>query len=108
MKTAGHGCQTGETAMNRVNPLNSNEVLVQGRKANDHIISIAVERNELKSDLIVALDTHNVYRHTKLPIGKKLRKRPCSDIRTVIGRQLKDSASYAHEYMTLQNIQMKN
>jgi len=108
MKTMGHSCQTGETAMNRVNPLNSNEVLNQGRKANDHIISIAVERNELKSDLIVAIDTHNVYRHTKLPLGKKHRKRPCSDIKTVIGRPPKDSACYAHEYMTLQNIRMKD
>jgi hypothetical protein len=107
MKAAGHSCQTGETAMNRVNPLSSTEVLNEGKKANDHIIGIAVERGEFKPDLIVALDTHNVYRHTKLPIGRR-RKRPCSDIRTVMGRPPKDSACYAHEYMTLQNIKMKD
>lgn len=107
MKAAGYICQTGETAMGRINPLNSIEVFNEGKKANDHIIDIAVERGELKPALVVALDTHNVYRYTKLPIGEK-RKRPCSDIRTVMGRQPKDGACYVHEYMTIQNIKMKD
>ena len=107
MRAAGHNCQTGETAMSRVDPLSSVELFGEGCKANNHIIDIAVERGELKSELIVAIDTHNVYRYTKLSIGEK-RKRPCSDMRTVMGRQPKDGACYAHEYITLQNIKMRD
>lgn len=107
MKTRGYKCQTGETAMDRVNPMSSVDLFDEGCKANDHIIQVAVEREELRSTLMVALDTHSVYRYSKIPIGEK-RKRPCSDIRTVIGRQPKDGACYAHEYMTLQNIKMKD
>jgi len=107
MKTRGYKYQTGQTAMDRVNPVNSVDLFNEGCKANDHIIQVAVERGELKHKLFVAIDTHNVYRHTKIPIGKK-RKRNCSDIRTVIGRKPKNSAYYAHEYMTLQNIKMKD
>ncbi|MCK4347477.1 MAG: transposase [Thermoplasmatales archaeon] len=108
MKSAGHVCQTGETAMDRVGSLLSSALFEEGCKANDHIINNSVERGELKKDLFVAIDTHNVYRHTKIPIGRKLRKRSCSDILTVIGRKPKDGACYAHEYMTLQNIKMKD
>ena len=107
MKTRGYKCQTGETAMDRVNPMSSVDLFNEGCKANDHIIRVAVEREELRSTLMVALDTHSVYRYSKIPIGEK-RKRACSDIRTVIGRQPKDGACYAHEYMTLQNIKMKD
>jgi hypothetical protein len=107
MKTRGYKYQTGQTAMDRVNPVSSVDLFNEGCKANDHIIQVAVERGELKSTLMVALDTHSVYRYSKIPIGEK-RKRPCSDIRTVIGRQPKDGACYAHEYMTLQNIKMKD
>ena len=107
MKTRGYKYQTGQTAMDRVNPVGSVDLFNEGCKANDRIIQVAVERGELKSTLVVALDTHNVYRYSKIPIGEK-RKRPCSDIRTVIGRQPKDGACYAHEYMTLQNIKMKD
>jgi len=108
MKAAGHHCQTGETAMDRVGPLLSSALFEEGRRANDHIIKNSVERGELKKKLFVAIDTHNVYRHTKIPIGKKLRKRSCSDILTVIGRKPKNNACYAHEYMTLQNIKMRD
>ena len=108
MKTRGYTYQTGQTAMDRVNPMSSVDLFNEGCKANDHIIQVAVERGELKPDLVVAIDTHNEYRYTKIPIGKKLRKRPCSDIRTVNGRKPKDGACYAHEYMTLQNIKMKD
>ena len=108
MKTRGYKYQTGQTAMDRVNTVNSVDLFNEGCKANDHIIQVAVERGELKPDLIVAIDTHNEYRHTKIPIGKRLRKRPCSDILTVNGRKPKDGACYAHEYMTLQNIKMKD
>ena len=108
MKVAGHSCQTGETALDRVGPLLSSALFEEGRRANDHIIENSVVRGELKQKLFVAIDTHNVYRHTKIPIGKRLRKRPCSDIRTVIGRKPKNGACYAHEYMTLQNIKMKD
>ncbi|MCK5030981.1 MAG: transposase [Thermoplasmatales archaeon] len=107
MKTRGYKYQTGQTAMDRVNPVNSADLFHEGCKANDHIIKVAVERGELKPSLVVALDTHSVYRYSKIPIGEK-RKRTCSDIRTVIGRQPKDGACYAHEYMTLQNIKMKD
>jgi len=107
MKTRGYKCQTGETAMDRVNPMSSVDLFNEGCKANDHIIRVAVKRGELKPTLIVALDTHDVYRYSKISIGEK-RKRACSDIRTVIGRQPKDGACYAHEYMTLQNIKMKD
>ena len=108
MKTRGYTYQTGQTAMDRVNPMSSVDLFNEGCKANDHIIQVAVERGELKPDLVVAIDTHNEYRYTKIPIGKKLRKRPCSDILTVNGRKPKDGACYAHEYMTLQNIKMKD
>lgn len=108
LKAAGHRCQTGETAMDRVNDLIASQLFDEGCKANNYIINISVKRGELKPDLIVAIDTHNEYRHTKIPIGKRLRKRPCSDIRTVNGRKPKDGACYAHEYMTLQNIKMKD
>jgi len=108
MKTRGYTYQTGQTAMDRVNPMSSVDLFNEGCKANDHIIQVAVERGELKPDLVVAIDTHNEYRYTKIPIGKKLRKRPCSDIQTVNGRKPKDGACYAHEYMTLQNIKMKD
>jgi len=108
MKAAGHHCQTGETAMDRVGPLLSSALFEEGCKANDHIIKNSVERGELKKKLFVAIDTHNVYRHTKIPIGRRLRKRSCSDILTVIGRKPKNSACYAHEYMTLQNIKMRD
>ncbi len=107
MKTRGYKYQTGQTAMDRVNPVSSVDLFNEGCKANDHIIQVAVERGELKPCLMVALDTHDVYRYSKIPIGEK-RKRACSDIRTVIGRQPKDGACYAHEYMTLQNIKMKD
>ena len=107
MKTRGYKYQTGETAMDRVNPMSSVDLFNEGCKANDHIITVAVERGELKPTIMVALDTHDVYRYSKMPIGEK-RKRACSDIRTVIGRQPKDGACYAHEYMTLQNIKMKD
>ena len=107
MKTRGYKYQTGQTAMDRVNPVSSVDLFNEGCKANDHIIQVAVERGELKSTLMVALDTHDVYRYSKIPIGEK-RKKACSDIRTVIGRQPKDGACYAHEYMTLQNIKMKD
>ena len=107
MKTRGYKYQTGQTAMDRVNPVSSVDLFNEGCKANDHIIQVAVERGELKPTIVVALDTHSVYRYSKIPIGEK-RKRPCSDIRTVIGRQPKDGACYAHEYMTLQNIKMED
>lgn len=107
MKTRGYKYQTGQTAMDRVNPVSSVDLFNEGCKANDHIIQVAVERGELKPTLMIALDTHDVYRYSKIPIGEK-RKRACSDIRTVIGRQPKNGASYAHEYMTLQNIKMKD
>ena len=107
MKTRGYKYQTGQTAMDRANPVSSVDLFNEGCTANDHIIQVAVERGELKSTLVVALDTHDVYRYSKIPIGEK-RKKACSDIRTVIGRQPKDGACYAHEYMTLQNIKMKD
>jgi len=107
MRLRGYICQTGETAMDRIYHRSSAEVLHEGIQANDHIIQVAVERGELKPDLVVALDTHNVYRYTKLSFREE-RKRMCSDIRTVIGTQPKDGACYAHEYMTLQNIKMKD
>ncbi|MEA3457937.1 MAG: transposase [Candidatus Thermoplasmatota archaeon] len=108
MKAAGHYCQTGETAMDRIGPLLSSALFEEGCKANDHIIKNAVEREELKPEIFTAVDTHLVYRNTKIPIGRRLRKRFCSDILTVIGSKPKNGACYAHEYMTLQNIKMKD
>ena len=44
MKTRGYKYQTGQTAMDRVNPVSSVDLFNEGCKANDHIIQVAVER----------------------------------------------------------------
>ena len=87
--------------------MDSIQLLKEMKDANNDIIKTAVERNERGNKLIVALDTHNVYRYTKIPMDRK-RNRECSDIKTVIGRKPKNGACYAHEYMTIQNIKMKD
>jgi len=103
MRMAGHDHQTGETALGRINPLNSEQLFEDMKRSNDVIIGKAVDREEFHGTLIVALDTHDVYRHSKIPMDEK-RKRECSDIRTVMGTKPKDDSCYAHKYMTVQNI----
>jgi len=66
-----------------------------------------LKRKELKNEIIVSIDTHNVYRYTKIPISDK-RKRECTDIKTVVGRKPKNGAWYAHEYITIQNIKTED
>jgi len=107
LRAVGHKCQTGETAFERIRYANPNQLLKEMREANDEIIKTAVERNELKNEIIVSIDSHNVYRYTKIPISDK-RKRECTDIKTVVGRKPKNGACYAHEYITIQNIKMED
>jgi hypothetical protein len=94
--------------MNRINSLVSSALFKEGCKVNDSIITRAVEQRELKPEIFVAVDTHLVYRNSKIPFDKKQRKRACSDMQTVKGSKPKNGACYAHEYMTLQNIKMKD
>jgi len=107
MRIAGHNCQTGETALDRIKPLNSARLFEEMKKSNDSIIGKAVERGEFKGTLVATLDTHNVYRHSKIAMDGK-RKRECSDIKTVVGTKPKDGSCYAHKYMTIQNVKMEN
>lgn len=105
MKMAGHDHQTGETALDRIKPLDSAHLFEELKRSNDSIMEKAVEREELEGTLVVALDSHDVHRHSKIPMDGK-RKRECSDVRTVMGTKPKDGSCYAHKYMTAQNIKM--
>lgn len=107
LKMAGHDVQTGETALGRIRSLQSRELFTDMKQANNAVINRAVERGELDDGLVVAMDAHNVYRHTKIPMDAD-RKRTASDIRTVRGRKPKNGTCYAHEYMTVQNVQMRD
>jgi hypothetical protein len=75
--------------------------------ANDFLIKEAVENHEFPKRIEVAVDTHNVYRHSKLGMDINNRKRKCTDIQTVVGTQPKNGTSYAHKYMTIQNIKLE-
>jgi len=82
--------QSADTVLNRLKGKNPEELLNEARKANQLLLSRAAENGAFKESLDVAVDTHKIYRHTKLR-GKKRRKR-CDDWQMVVGTKPKGSA----------------
>jgi hypothetical protein len=107
LRVANGKCQTGETALDRIRHRDSNILFQEMVAANDALIEKAVRNNEFTKDIVVAMDTHVVYRYSKLGWDMSKRKRECTDIRTIVGTKPKKGTSYAHKYMTIQNLKVK-
>lgn len=95
-----------ETVLDSIRFVRPDTLFEEMKDANNHIIQMAVENNEFDYDIFVAIDTHNVSRHTKIGIDNSRRKRECTDIKTIVGTKPKDGTRYAHQYMTIQNLKI--
>jgi len=95
--------QSADTVLNRIKQKDPKEILAEARKANDKIIDKAVQKGAFEDPFTVALDSHNVYRHTKIK-REKDRKKKCDDIQKVVGTKPKGSCTKAHQYMTIKAI----
>jgi hypothetical protein len=73
------------------------------QSVNDKVIRKAVKEGEFEKSFDVSLDSHNVYRYTKIKDGNK-RKRKCDDIQKVVGTKPKNGCYYAHQYMTVKAV----
>jgi hypothetical protein len=101
LRVANEKNPTGETALDRIRYTDSETLFQEMVAANDFLIKEAVKNHEFPKKIEVAMDSHNVYRYSKLGMDISNRKRKCTDIQTVLGTQPKNGSSYAHKYMTI-------
>ncbi|MEW6571994.1 MAG: hypothetical protein AB1390_12650 [Nitrospirota bacterium] len=95
--------QSLDTVLSRIEGKEPNEILKEMQHVNDEIIKKAVKEGEFEKGFDASLDSHNVYRYTKIKDSMK-RKRKCDDIQKVVGTKPKNGCYYAHQYMTIKAV----
>ena len=93
---------SADTLLSKIAAKPYKEILVDGENTIGDIIKRARNSGAFPGEIDVALDIHNVYRHSKKMF--KNRKKYAEDIKFVKGTKEKNGAYYAHQYMTVQTI----
>jgi len=95
---------SADTVLAAVNSTGLEQLISDFRCGLSGQIAIAREQGTFKEDFIVAGDTHDVKRYSKLRIGRgkgKKRKRRTEDITFVVGTKPERGAFWAHKFITL-------
>jgi hypothetical protein len=95
---------SADTALAAVNSTSMDSLTSDFRSILSRQVAAAREQGAFEGDLIVAGDSHDVKRHSKLRIrgGKgKERKRVAEDVRFVVGTKPERGSSWAHKFLTL-------
>jgi len=93
---------SADTLLDRIAAKPYKDILEDGEKTLGDIIERARNNGAFPGEIDVALDMHNVYRHSKKMF--KDRKKYAEDIKFVKGTKEKNGAYYAHQYMTVHTI----
>lgn len=95
---------SADTALAAVNSTDMGQLVSDFRDVLSRQIAVAKEQDAFKGQLIIAGDSHNLKRYSKLKIGSrkgKKRKRVAEDIKFVVGTKPERGASWAHKFITL-------
>jgi hypothetical protein len=95
---------SADTALAAVNSTDIGQLVTDFRAILSRQITVAKEQDAFKGELIIAGDSHNLKRYSKLKIGSgkgKKRKRIAEDIKLVVGTKPDRGTSWAHKFITL-------
>lgn len=95
---------SADTALAAVNSTDIGQLVSDFRTILSRQITVAKGQDAFKGDLIIAGDSHNIKRYSKLKIGSgkgKKRKRIADDIKFVVGTKPERGAAWAHKFITL-------
>lgn len=95
---------SADTALAAVNSTSIDSLTYDFRSVLSRQVATARNQGAFEGDLILAGDSHDVKRHSKLRIGGgrgKERKRVAEDVRFVVGTKPERGSSWAHKFLTL-------